>query len=173
MSGASGVDVTLTACTTVAFSTLLLLIENKIWRPLGGALLFTALGLGFLTKGPIALVLVGFPICFWMFFAKDYSLFRKVPWFLGALIFFTVTAPWFITAEETNHGFLEYFFVNENFKRFLYKDYGDKYGTGHAYPFGTVWIMFCAGFLPWTFPLLEVVARKRAEIFSVEPFGAK
>ena len=55
-------------------------------------------------------------------------------------------------------GFLEYFLLGEHFKRFLVSGWeGDLYGTGHARPFGIIWIYWLGAFLPWTFftpPLL-------------------
>lgn len=166
MSGASVVDVTLTACTTVAFVTFLLLIEEKISRLFGGVLLFAALGLGFLTKGPVALILVGFPIGLWMILAKRYRVLKQIPWLLGIAVFAAITVPWFLAAEAANPGFCEYFFINENYRRFMFADYGDKYGTGHTYPYGTAWGMLMAGFLPWTIPLLQILLAKHRELFS-------
>lgn len=43
---------------------------------------------------------------------------------------------WFAACELRNPGFLPYFFVNENFLRFITPDYGDAYGNGHVYPRG-------------------------------------
>src|SRR5262249_49240181 len=58
--------------------------------------------------------------------------------------------PWFVLAEKANPGFLQYIFLHENILRFISKDYGDRYGTGHPYPFGSSWWMMALLLLPWT-----------------------
>jgi hypothetical protein len=44
---------------------------------------------------------------------------------------------------------LEYFFVNENFLRFLRPEYGDKYGSGHDTFKGMALVWFIVASLPW------------------------
>jgi 4-amino-4-deoxy-L-arabinose transferase-like glycosyltransferase len=66
---------------------------------------------------------------------------------------FLITAPWFILAEIYSPRFLKYFFVNENFLRFISPNYGDLYGSGHKKPIGTIWLYLVGGFAPWSFLL--------------------
>lgn len=163
LSGASVVDVTLAACTTVSFTSAFALIDSKEGRLWPTILLFLGVGLGFLTKGPIALVLLGFPAALWVIVTRRYDVLRKPKWIVGVLVFLIVVVPWFALAQNRNPDFLRYFFVNENFGRYLLKDYGDRYGSGHRYPFGTVWGMLIVGFLPWTIPVaIEMWHRKKS-----------
>jgi 4-amino-4-deoxy-L-arabinose transferase-like glycosyltransferase len=63
---------------------------------------------------------------------------------------------------------LRYFLLNEHFLRFVKHDYGDKYGTGHMYPWGTSWVMLLTTFLPWTifFVLAMRTRLKQGDFFG-------
>ena len=129
-----------------------------------GLLVFFFSALGFLTKGPIALVIPGIAIFLWLIIENELSILLRLPWIGGISLFLLVATPWFLFAEHATPGFIEYFFVNENFKRFLVKDYGDLYGSAHTVPFGTVWLFALAGFMPWSvfLPFFVKVLRDRA-----------
>lgn len=155
VSGASVTDMTLTALITGSVIILFSHRANPIFPYLGALLA----GLAFLTKGPVALVLIGTPILLSSIFFK-LSL-KGFP-FLGAFALFgIVTIPWFALNEISNPGFLKYFFWNENIARFLIKDYGDLYGTGHVHTRGMAWMMGFLGFLPWSPILIYALIRYR------------
>jgi 4-amino-4-deoxy-L-arabinose transferase-like glycosyltransferase len=111
---------------------------------------FVLLAGGFLTKGPVALVLFGMPVFLWTVLRRKWRLFGRHAWSLGIPAFILLVAPWFILAELRNPGFLRYFFINENLLRYLSPEYGDLYGTGHQFPLGTAALMFLVACLPWT-----------------------
>jgi len=46
-------------------------------------------------------------------------------------------------------NFLEYFFLNENVKRFVTQEYGDRYGSGHQTFMGMALVWFLVASLPW------------------------
>jgi len=92
---------------------------------------------------------------------KNLSPIKIVNIFLGTIISIVIISPWFYFAEIENPGFIRYFFVNENFLRFFVKDYGDRYGNGHRYPYGSVWWMLLAGMLPWSIYLLRLIPEKK------------
>lgn len=119
----------------------------KFWR----YLFFVGIGLGFLAKGPIILLLTMPPIFGWIIWFKAY---RKVlfsfPWLIGILITAAVTLPWYYLAESRTPGFLEYFFVGEHYKRFFDSSWtGDKYGFPKIQPFGIIWVFLFSLALPW------------------------
>jgi len=58
-----------------------------------------------------------------------------------------------MAAQARNPDFLRYFFINENLNRYLFSDYGDRYGSGHHYRYGMIWLLALAGFLPWSLVL--------------------
>ena len=123
---------------------------------------FLALALGFLTKGPIALGLVVVGLIGWLWYERKLPLLLKLPWVGGLALCLVVVTPWFVLAEINNPGFLKYFFVHENFLRFLVPDYGDKYGSGHPHPYGTIWLMLFGGFFPATLLLAALWWTRRA-----------
>jgi 4-amino-4-deoxy-L-arabinose transferase-like glycosyltransferase len=159
LSGASVTDVTLTAFITCAIFFLYRGIkpDEPLVRSIYIAVFFTALS--FLTKGPIAIVLVFFPLILWSIITKDWSWMKKIPWIKSALLFTIIAIPWFIASEIENPGFIKYFVWNENIARYLFKDYGDKYGAGHVYMHGASWIMLFTAFVPWTFILFYKLFR--------------
>ena len=155
-SGGSIIDVTLTACISwgVISAYLLLTSTDSNDKKLNGYLLAVSVALGFLTKGPVAIALTGLPIVIFLIVKKDLARLREIPWASSALIFLVITSPWFILSEIRNPGFLKYFFWNENIARYLIKDYGDKYGSGHVYPRGMAILMMILVTLPWSIILL-------------------
>jgi 4-amino-4-deoxy-L-arabinose transferase-like glycosyltransferase len=150
LAGASVTDTTLTAFVTLSVVTLYLSITQKNYS---FALVITSAilaALSFLSKGPISLVLIWLPIILWSFMRKDYSWMRRFPWIPAVATFLLVTSPWFVLSERENPGFLRYFFWNENIARYLFKEYGDRYGSGHVHSYGMSWLMLVAGFFPWS-----------------------
>ncbi len=120
-------------------------------------LVFVLLAGGFLTKGPVAIVLFGLPVLLWTAFRKRWRLLARHAWRTGIPLFALLVVPWFVLAEMRNPGFLHYFFVNENLLRFLRPEYGDLYGTGHPFPRGSAVLMFVIAAIPWS-----LVAIRRA-----------
>ena len=173
VSGASITDVTLTLM--ICVSTILLyrfITEESASRKL---IYLSAVfaGLGFLVKGPISLVLIGLPFLLLSLIRRDFSWMKKIPWILCILIFAGVILPWFIMSEIKNPGFTQYFIWNENIARYLFKDYGDRYGSGHVRAFGMSWAYLALGYLPWTvvlpFILIRMGGARLRSLFATEP----
>ncbi len=163
-SGASIVDFTLAACVGGALTafTHFAVAGDSSRRFWPGLLIFVATTFGFMTKGPVAVALAAIPILGWSAVSLDLKWMRALPWKAGIGFFLAITVPWFFLSEQANPGFLRYFFLQENLGRFLYSEYGDKYGTGHMKPYGSIWMLYALGCLPWT-PLLagELFTRRR------------
>lgn len=137
----------------------------------GRWLMFIGLSIGLLAKGPIALILSGFPLVIWTLWQSQiYRVWRAFPWVLGMLLVVTLVAPWYVLAEQHTPGFLQYFLVGEHWNRFIHSGWaGDLYGTAHAYPRGTIWLFALAGLLPWTFLLPLAALWYRRNPSSVKP----
>jgi 4-amino-4-deoxy-L-arabinose transferase-like glycosyltransferase len=158
--GASVVDVTLSAAVTVAMVSFpLAFTAEKQKKTLWTICLFIALAVATLTKGLVAPAIAVISIGLWWFLQKRPSL-RDFPWISGTLLFLLITVPWFVVEELKTPGFLKYFIVNEHLLRFLTHDYGDRYGSGHMYPRGTIWGMLIAMYLPWTIFLASAGYRR-------------
>ena len=154
-------DLTLTACTSLALAATFLAHGQANARAsrrlhwLG----FLALGAGLLAKGPVMVALWAGTLALAALLSRDLRWLRGVPWASGSLLAACVSLPWFLAAEHSTPGFLRYFFVHENFLRFLVSDYGDLYGHGHALPYGTIWGFALLALLPWS-PAILVLAWK-------------
>ena len=158
LAGASVTDTTLTSTVTLAIYFLYEALENNTKKSFYIAAIFSALA--FLTKGPIGIVLIALPFFLFMCVKKDFTNIKKIPFIPCILIFSVITLPWFILSEIKNPGFIKYFIWNENIGRYLFKDYGDKYGSGHIHTRGSSWWMLLLGFLPWTLFVLRAVFHK-------------
>ncbi len=122
-----------------------------------GLLFFAFLGLALLAKGPIGPVLVFLAVAIHAAWSRSTAAFRGLPLLAGPIVTLLIAAPWYVLAERRTPGFLRYFFVNEHLLRYTKSDYGDLYGHGHVAPYGMIWLLAAAAFLPWT-PLLAVRA---------------
>lgn len=127
-------------------------------------LIFFMLALGFITKGPVTLVLFSLPILLWTLWFRQWHDIVDQNWYWGITLFAVITIPWFILAEQKNPGFLRYFFINENFLRFVTHEYGDKYGAGHEHVRGTALWMMLAAAVPWSIYILFRLFQERKRL---------
>lgn len=163
-------DMPLTLLTTITNLLLLRALIRGTTKCLVPA--YISLGLAFLCKGPLALVVTatcigGFLIVTSRSAEQVLRRLLSLKPFLGVLILAAVTLPWFVSEHIASGGeFTSYFFVKQNVGRLA--------GTlqAHQYP---VWFYFpflLGGFLP-SLPLLItapiVFRHKRARRFSSSP----
>lgn len=152
LSGASVLDVTLSACVCASLLCFAHYFQ-KASRTLA-VLLGVSLALGFLTKGPVALALFVFAVVPFLVIQGKLKDLLGYHWFSMLTAFFIIASPWFVISELASPGFTKYFFWNENFARYFISDYGDLYGGGHVHPRGASWVMLLLAFLPWTAPVI-------------------
>jgi len=132
-------------------------------------LFFIGLGLGFLAKGPIILIVTVPPIFLWILLQKISikTVYTKLPWFIGIMLTAVISIPWYILAEQKSPGFLDYFIVGEHFNRFLVPGWkGDLYGSGHSQPLGMIWLFLLAFTFPWIQIVLYKLWKGRKTIFK-------
>ncbi|RBP84330.1 glycosyltransferase family 39 protein [Marinomonas rhizomae] len=153
LSGAVMTDTALTFSITLSMISFWQAWNNKgdIW----GYLFFIGLALGMLSKGPLAIVLIGISLTIWLLPNSRWrKLWRILPWGYGTLLFLVISVPWYALAEYKTPGFLDYFIVGEHIKRFIVSGWqGDLYGTAHERTRGTIWVYALTSMLPWS-PLL-------------------
>ena len=106
-----------------------------------------------LTKGLIGIVLPGGALVLYTLIARDFTLWRRLHLRTGLLIYFAVTAPWFVLVSARNPQFASFFFVHEHFQRFLTTTHRR---TGSVFYFVP---LLLAGALPWTVLLLAYAHR--------------
>ncbi|MEW5735052.1 MAG: glycosyltransferase family 39 protein [Thermodesulfobacteriota bacterium] len=129
-----------------------------------GYILFAGLGLGLLAKGPVALVVSGLPVAAWLTVrGKWREALTRLPIVGGLLLTAAVALPWYLAAEARTPGFLRYFFIGENFERFLVPGWkGDLYGSAHRQPYGYIWVLGLLATLPWSAVLVTWGAARLA-----------
>lgn len=137
--------------TTAAFGAFYLVLRGEAKAPsdgaarrrwaLGGALM---LALGTLTKGPVALVLVGGALLLHLAVERRLSRLRSLPWLGCALVYLVVVAPWFVLAARRNPGFLAFFLLHEHLHRYLA---GTEHRWGPYFPA----LVALAGSWPWLY----------------------
>jgi 4-amino-4-deoxy-L-arabinose transferase-like glycosyltransferase len=131
--------------------------------------IFIFLALGILTKGPVALIFFGLPVFTYTVLNADFSPLKKVTWFTGIPLFLLISLPWFILAEKHTPGYLHYFFINENFMRFVSPDKSlDLYSAiSHAVPKGTAVAYTLLVCLPWTLFLPLFYSIKKGKVTAL------
>ncbi len=159
-------DVMLTFTITLALWAFLRALDEKEERPrLWAAILAANLGLGFLLKSLVGVV---FPIAaalIYLYVSKQ--LFSRRTWqrlspISGLLIVLLIAAPWHVLATLRNppyfawtlnsgpglyHGFLWFYFVNEQLLRFLNLRYPRDYNTVPRLYF---WVFHLLWLFPWS-----------------------
>ncbi len=128
-----------------------------------GYLFFVGLAIGLLAKGPVGVVLTMLPIGAWALWkGRVADAWRRLPWITGTLLCVAITLPWYLLAESRTPGFLEYFIVGEHWKRYTVSGWdGDRFGTAHSRPRGTIWLFAAVSTLPWSAAWLALWLKAR------------
>lgn len=129
---------------------------------------FLGLGVGLLTKGPVALVLTVGSLVPWIIAMRPWRELRSIRWIYGLTLTACIATPWYIIADIRQPGFLHYFIIHENFLRFLVKEYGDLYGSGHRHFRGMIWCMALLACAPWSFIALPLLAKNFSSLLQLK-----
>jgi len=128
---------------------------------------YTTLALAFLTKGMLPIVIAGSTVLVFLLLTKtSVKKFLKVFNPLGILIFFLLTAPWYITAAIKLHNFSWDYFINEQFFRFLGKREPYDYHSGPMYFYIP---RILAYLFPWCFLIPTLFKRWQGKINQQDP----
>ena len=80
---------------------------------------WASLGLALLSKGLIGVVLPAATLAVFMLWERDWRILRRMTIGWGLLLTLAIAAPWFIAVSLRHPGFLDYFFIKQQFSRFL------------------------------------------------------
>ena len=118
--------------------------DGGAWRWYGG---YASMALAVLTKGLLAIVVVGLALLLYLAISGDWRRWREFHLFTGTLLFLVIAAPWHILAGIRNPHFFWFYFVNEHFMRFLGKRIPKDYNkqTNSLY-----WALHLVWFFPWS-----------------------
>ncbi len=122
--------------------------RQRTWLWLSGA---AAVGLAFLTKGPIGIVFPAITFFTYLAVTRRLSMVRPIHYIGALMIVMCIGSPWFLAMYSSHPDSLSYFFLRENFQRFA----GATYDS-HQPPWFIVHSLI-TGFAPWS-PLLIVAA---------------
>ncbi len=152
----STLDMGLTATLELALVGLLLLVQRSRTEEgtrLGALLLALGVALAFLSKGLVGVLIPGAVAVCYLLLRRDWSLlWRARPWWT-LLALALLAAPWVMLVEQRNPGFAQFFFVHEQFARFLTRVHQRYQPDWFFVP------VLLLGFMPWT-PLLGSIARR-------------
>ena len=133
--------------------------------------LAAAIALNVLTKGLIGIVFPCAIIFIFLLIVGDLRHLLKMRLVSSTIVFLVVAAPWHILAALQNppagqaRGFLWFFFVNEQFLRYLGKRYPADYGTVSLWLFYGLLLLWL---LPWSVFLPQALAKIRLRLARVE-----
>jgi 4-amino-4-deoxy-L-arabinose transferase-like glycosyltransferase len=174
-------DVMLTCTTALSMWALLRAIDDDEPHPRVWAFLFAAsLGVGLLLKSLIAVVFpIGTAVVYLLVTQQLFSvrIWKRLHPFSGALVVLLIAAPWYVLATVRNppyfaftlqsgpgqyHGFLWFFFINEQLLRFLNRRFPHDYNTVPRLYF---WLFHLIWLFPWSvyFPAVAKLSFKPAD----------
>lgn len=135
----------------ITLSMVSFLLAPRDPRPLWRYGFFAGLAIGLLAKGPLALVLTSGAIVPWMLWHRNArAQLSALPWTAGIVLTLALTLPWYIAAELKTQGFLRYFILGEHILRFVDPGWeGDRYGSAHERPYGSIWLDWLLATMPW------------------------
>jgi len=143
-------DMGLSAMMTLALCSLLLAqhkdataTEQRNWM----FACWAGMALAVLSKGLIGIVLPGAVLVLYTLVSRDWAIWKRLHLLSGLLLFFAISAPWFILVSLKNPEFPHFFFIHEHFQRFVSKVH---HREGAWYYFIPILLL---GIMPWL-PLL-------------------
>jgi 4-amino-4-deoxy-L-arabinose transferase-like glycosyltransferase len=115
---------------------------NLLWY--GG---YACMALAVMTKGLLALVVVGLALVTYAAISGEWRRWREFHLFTGTLLFLAIAAPWHILAGIRNPHFFWFYFVNEHFMRFLGKRIPKDYNKQSN---SLYWTLHLVWLFPWS-----------------------
>lgn len=123
--------------------------SRRVWLNLAG---WASLALAVLSKGLIGLVFPTLTLLVFMLWERDWSIWRRLTMGWGLALVVVLAAPWFIAISLRHPDFFNYFFIQQQFTRFLVNEY-DRYQP---------WWFFLAVTLAGLFPWMAFLPLSRA-----------
>ncbi len=106
-----------------------------------------------LSKGPVAIVLLGGTLGVYALWQRDRALLRNLNVSIGLPVFLVLTVPWFALVEARNPGFAEFFFVHEHLQRYATDS------AGRVHPWWMFLPVVVVGSAPWIVTAIATLVR--------------
>ncbi|WP_019140712.1 glycosyltransferase family 39 protein [Noviherbaspirillum massiliense] len=104
---------------------------------------WAGMALAVLSKGLVGLVLPGAVLVLYTLASRDWAIWKRMHFGPGLLVFFAITAPWFVLVSLKNQEFAQFFFIHEHLQRFTTKIHKR---TGPWHYFIPILVL---GIMPW------------------------
>jgi len=104
---------------------------------------WAGMAMAVLSKGLVGLALPGMALILYSLVARDGALWRRLAFGPGIAVFIVLTLPWFVLVQMRNPDFFHFFFIVQQFDRYLTPD---QHRPGPVYYFVPIILI---GFLPW------------------------
>ena len=141
-------DMTLAFLVTLAMVSFWFAEAAEFRRPGADLLMFLAMGLATITKGPVGFLLPLLSIAAYKALRGESRELKRLRWGLGCTVFLAVVLPWFITVSIRHPDFPRYALLEESLSRFAG-------GLAHRHGGLLYYIpVYIAGFFPWSVFLL-------------------
>ncbi|MDQ6680414.1 MAG: glycosyltransferase family 39 protein [Pseudomonadota bacterium] len=118
---------------------------------------WAAMGIGVLTKGPVAIVLPGASLIVYSAIERDLAIWRRLHLGVGLIVLLAIVEPWFMLVSQHNPEFLRFFFIHEHLQRYLSTVHHREGAWWYFVP------QLLVGFLPWLGLSWSMVQTVRAE----------
>lgn len=121
---------------------------------------WAGMALAVLSKGLIGIVLPGAVLVLYTVVARDWAIWKRLHAGPGVLVFFAITAPWFVLVSLDNPEFPYFFFIHEHLQRFTSKIH---HRAGPWYYFIPILLL---GIFPWLGVLAQSLWNGRRDAAS-------
>jgi len=167
-SQANSLDMSLSSMMTLSLCSLLIAqrdtalpAERRNWM----LACWAGMALAVLSKGLIGIVLPGGVLVVYTVLSRDWRIWTRLHLGKGLLLFFLVTAPWFVLVGLKNPEQPYFFFVHEHFDRFLKKEHHREA------PWWIFFALVAAGSLPWLGVLAQSLVLGARRESDADPEG--
>ncbi|MEM5386136.1 glycosyltransferase family 39 protein [Paraburkholderia phymatum] len=113
--------------------------EQRLWM----WVVWASMAFAVLSKGLIGLILPGAVLVLYTLISRDGAIWKRLYLVSGLIVFFAIVTPWFLIVQDRNPEFFNFFFIVQQFRRYLTPE---QNRPGPFYYFVPVLIV---GFLPW------------------------
>jgi 4-amino-4-deoxy-L-arabinose transferase-like glycosyltransferase len=141
-------DMTLAFLITLAMASFWFAESAEFRRPELDILMFLAMGLATITKGPVGFLLPLLSLTAYQALRGKLRELKRLRWGLGCAVFLAAVLPWFISVSIRYPDFPRYALLEESLARFSGGFVHRKGGLLYYFP------VFLAGFFPWSIFLL-------------------
>lgn len=111
-------------------------------------------GLALLTKGLIGILLPMIIIGLWILILQRWHTLKNMRLVTGLMLTCVIAAPWYVAMQIAHHNFFQYFFVNQQFTRYLSQDFNNAQPSWFYIP------ILVIGLFPWLYFLPKAFMQK-------------